>query len=171
LPAPVGARRFVIRATHERGVGAPSSRSLATASREARPLYGNEPTRHRRHKPRRSAHNSALTGSIPVSRTTFDLGKHRFGAVFKTISRLSSPPKTTVMALPWTHVDAGTIDPGSQRGTRPASFVARHGHGTGCPETSLGDASRPGLRASFSPRKEQPCLRSTTNNASGVSVG
>ena len=27
--------RFVIRATHERGVGVPSSRSLATASREA----------------------------------------------------------------------------------------------------------------------------------------
>src|SRR5579884_975583 len=35
LPAPVGAGRFVIRATHERGVGAPSSRSLATASHEA----------------------------------------------------------------------------------------------------------------------------------------
>jgi len=45
LPAPVGARRFVIRATHERGVGVPSSRSLATASREAISLYGNEPTR------------------------------------------------------------------------------------------------------------------------------
>src|SRR5271166_791313 len=44
LPTPVGARRFVIRATHERGVGVPSSRSLATASREARSLYGNEPT-------------------------------------------------------------------------------------------------------------------------------
>jgi len=36
LPAPFGARRFVIRATHERGVGAPSSRSFATATREAR---------------------------------------------------------------------------------------------------------------------------------------
>ena len=35
LPAPVGADRFVIRATHERGVGVPSSRSLATATREA----------------------------------------------------------------------------------------------------------------------------------------
>src|SRR3954453_7131844 len=35
LPAPAGADRFVIRATHERGVGVPSSRSLATASREA----------------------------------------------------------------------------------------------------------------------------------------
>ena len=34
LPAPVGAGRFVIRATQERGVGAPSSRSLATASHE-----------------------------------------------------------------------------------------------------------------------------------------
>src|ERR1700739_3128317 len=33
--APVGVGRFVIRATHERGVGVPSSRSLATASREA----------------------------------------------------------------------------------------------------------------------------------------
>ena len=37
LPTPVGASRFVIRATHERGVGAPSSRSLSTASREADP--------------------------------------------------------------------------------------------------------------------------------------
>jgi hypothetical protein len=45
LPTPVGARRFLIRATHERGVGVPSSRSLATATREARSLYGNEPTR------------------------------------------------------------------------------------------------------------------------------
>jgi hypothetical protein len=33
-PRPVGAGRFVIRATQERGVGAPSSRSLATASHE-----------------------------------------------------------------------------------------------------------------------------------------
>src|ERR1700752_1005508 len=33
--APVGVGRFVIRATHERGVGVPSSRSLATATREA----------------------------------------------------------------------------------------------------------------------------------------
>src|SRR5208283_2648198 len=41
LPTPVGAGRFVIRATHERGVGVPSSRSLATASREAMSLYGN----------------------------------------------------------------------------------------------------------------------------------
>src|SRR6476659_5211313 len=40
LPAPVGASRFVIRATHERGVGVPPSRSLATASREAVPVYG-----------------------------------------------------------------------------------------------------------------------------------
>src|SRR6185312_13880521 len=39
LPTPVGASRFVIRATHERGVGVPSSRSLATATREANPLY------------------------------------------------------------------------------------------------------------------------------------
>jgi hypothetical protein len=45
LPTPVGARRFVTRATHERGVGVRSSRSLATTSREARSLYGNEPTR------------------------------------------------------------------------------------------------------------------------------
>src|ERR1700752_4655411 len=35
LPTPVGASRFVIRATHERGVGVPPSRSLATATREA----------------------------------------------------------------------------------------------------------------------------------------
>ena len=40
LPAPVGAGRFVIRATRERGVGVPSSRSLSTASREASPFYG-----------------------------------------------------------------------------------------------------------------------------------
>src|ERR1700757_3505322 len=39
LPSPVGVGRFVIRATHERGVGAPSSRSLATASREANSGY------------------------------------------------------------------------------------------------------------------------------------
>ena len=32
---PANAGRFVIRATHERGVGVPSSRSLATATREA----------------------------------------------------------------------------------------------------------------------------------------
>jgi len=35
LPAPDGVGRFVIRATRERGVGVPSSRSLATASHEA----------------------------------------------------------------------------------------------------------------------------------------
>ena len=35
MPGPVGVGRFVIRATRERGVGVPSSRSLATASREA----------------------------------------------------------------------------------------------------------------------------------------
>jgi hypothetical protein len=35
MPAPVGASRFVIRATHERGVGVPPSRSLSTASHEA----------------------------------------------------------------------------------------------------------------------------------------
>ena len=35
LPALVSVSRFVIRATRERGVGVPSSRSLATASREA----------------------------------------------------------------------------------------------------------------------------------------
>ena len=38
LQAPVGVRRVVIRATHEHGVGAPSSRSLATASQPASPL-------------------------------------------------------------------------------------------------------------------------------------
>jgi hypothetical protein len=42
--APVGARRFVIRATHERGVGVPSSRSLATATREANSVYEEAPT-------------------------------------------------------------------------------------------------------------------------------
>ena len=36
--APVGVGRFVIRATHERGVGALSSRSLSAASREARSI-------------------------------------------------------------------------------------------------------------------------------------
>src|SRR6476469_8711938 len=35
LPTPVDASRLVIRATHERGVGVPSSPSLATATREA----------------------------------------------------------------------------------------------------------------------------------------
>src|SRR4029077_17389160 len=35
LPTPIGASRFVIRATRERGVGVPPSRSLVTASREA----------------------------------------------------------------------------------------------------------------------------------------
>ena len=35
MPTPVRVGRFVIRATRERGVGAPSSRSLATASHEA----------------------------------------------------------------------------------------------------------------------------------------
>jgi hypothetical protein len=44
LPTPVGADRFVIRATHERGVGVPSSRSFSTATREARSAYGNQPT-------------------------------------------------------------------------------------------------------------------------------
>ena len=39
-PAPVGVGRFVIRATHERGVGVPSSRSLPTATREATSVYG-----------------------------------------------------------------------------------------------------------------------------------
>ena len=38
-PTPVGVGRFVIRATRERGVGVPPSRSLATASREAHQLY------------------------------------------------------------------------------------------------------------------------------------
>src|SRR5690625_4261868 len=37
LPVPVGTGRFVIRATHERGVGAPPSRSLSTATHEAAP--------------------------------------------------------------------------------------------------------------------------------------
>src|SRR4051794_6347315 len=36
---PAGVRRFVIRATHERGVGVPSSRSLSTASHEASSVY------------------------------------------------------------------------------------------------------------------------------------
>ena len=44
LPAPVGVRRFVIRATHERGVGVPSSRSLATVSREAPASLRRAPT-------------------------------------------------------------------------------------------------------------------------------
>jgi hypothetical protein len=38
LPSPIGVGRFVIRATHERGVGVPPSRSLATASHEANSL-------------------------------------------------------------------------------------------------------------------------------------
>jgi predicted Zn-dependent protease with MMP-like domain len=40
VSAPIGVDRFVIRATRERGVGVPSSRSLATTSREANPVYG-----------------------------------------------------------------------------------------------------------------------------------
>jgi hypothetical protein len=77
LPAPVGVGRFVIRATHERGVGVPSSRSLATASREAKSLYGNEPTRRWIEDIDREEadHTSALTGSIPVPRTTVHAGK------------------------------------------------------------------------------------------------
>ncbi|MDT5229504.1 MAG: hypothetical protein QOJ56_31 [Mycobacterium sp.] len=49
-PAPVGVGRFVIRATRERGVGVPSSRSLATASREANSVYEEAPPccRHKR---------------------------------------------------------------------------------------------------------------------------
>src|ERR1700722_15765314 len=43
-PAPVGVGRFVIRATRERGVGVPSSRSLATATREANSVYEEVPT-------------------------------------------------------------------------------------------------------------------------------
>ena len=40
MPTRVRVDRFVIRATRERGVGAPSSRSLSTASHEAtRRLY------------------------------------------------------------------------------------------------------------------------------------
>lgn len=35
LPTPVGGSRFVIRATHERGVGVPSSRSFVIATHEA----------------------------------------------------------------------------------------------------------------------------------------
>jgi hypothetical protein len=38
-PAPDGKGRFVIRATHERGVGVPPSRRLSAASREARPFH------------------------------------------------------------------------------------------------------------------------------------
>ena len=53
LPSPVGADRFVIRATHERGVGVPSSRSLATASREAVPIYINPPSNVARDQERR----------------------------------------------------------------------------------------------------------------------
>src|SRR4051794_22799334 len=37
------AGRFVIRTTHERGVGVPSSRSLATATREAKSVYEGGP--------------------------------------------------------------------------------------------------------------------------------
>jgi len=44
LPAPAGGGRFVIRATHECGVGVPSSRSFATASREAPTGYRFVPT-------------------------------------------------------------------------------------------------------------------------------
>jgi predicted Zn-dependent protease with MMP-like domain len=40
VSAPIGVDRFVIRATRERGVGVPSSRSLATATREAKSVYG-----------------------------------------------------------------------------------------------------------------------------------
>ena len=48
MPIPVGIGRFVIRATHERGVGAPSSRSLSTATHEAAPVYRGRLTRRRR---------------------------------------------------------------------------------------------------------------------------
>ena len=70
--APVGARRFVIRATHERGVGVPSSRSLATASREANSVYEEVPTRcrHKRTVWRAGMRRlQSLAGSIPVPRT------------------------------------------------------------------------------------------------------
>jgi hypothetical protein len=48
LLTPVGTRRFVIRATHERGVGVPSSRSFAAASHEASSAYARPPTTERR---------------------------------------------------------------------------------------------------------------------------
>ena len=73
LPAPVGAGRFVIRATHERGVGVPSSRSLATATREANSVYEEVPTccRHKRTVWGAGMRRlRSLTGSIPVPRTT-----------------------------------------------------------------------------------------------------
>ena len=77
--APVGVGRFVIRATHERGVGVPSSRSLATASREANSVYEEVLTS-----------NAAIwmtdlipvpawvTDSIPVPRTTVVALQRRF---------------------------------------------------------------------------------------------
>jgi hypothetical protein len=43
LPTTIDAGRFVIRATHERGVGVPSSRSLATTSHEAGEILQGRP--------------------------------------------------------------------------------------------------------------------------------
>src|SRR5882757_10298754 len=51
LPTPVGVGRFVIRATRERGVGVPSSRSLATASREANSVYDGLTRAHSLYRP------------------------------------------------------------------------------------------------------------------------
>ena len=71
MPAPVGARRFVIRATHERGVGVPSSRSLATATREATSVYGELLTSNAAIWMTRSNPSAAwVTDSIPVPRTS-----------------------------------------------------------------------------------------------------
>jgi hypothetical protein len=68
LPTPVGVGRFVIRATHERGVGVPQVGAF------------------RRHLVKRTQCTVAayrwawtkLTDSIPVSRTSYDAGQRQF---------------------------------------------------------------------------------------------
>jgi hypothetical protein len=65
--------RFVIRATRERGVGVPPSRSLATASREASSVYARPPTT------RAAATVCSVPKSVPymANRTLNGLGMTR----------------------------------------------------------------------------------------------
>src|SRR5690349_12768370 len=79
LPAPVDADRFVIRATHERGVGVPSSRSLATATREASLSVVGQP---------RTGISASLLGSMRILACA--------SGSPSAVNALSTPPSPTV---------------------------------------------------------------------------
>jgi hypothetical protein len=161
LAAPVGAGRFVIRATHERGVGVPSSRSLATASREATSFHEGRP----------GHEHIFISGGLAAVSRTRAAPSSGLPATARSAPRGPTASATasswndlarTHSGLPRGAVGWSSATESRAQGGQGWSYVPSHSHGP-----RGGGSHGNSTCAASTPRPPTPVYRSGTDGVSG----